>query len=148
MQDSYRPPTEDFRYTHRSSISMTQAMWTRLEQVVANRRDPKFSTSDAVREAIRLYLDHQADLIGSRQHFSKSLQQSLHGHERTMLFTLHALLLLVGRLFVYLIKIRDGRDLDPLILIESAMVDSKKLSGRLVEAARAVRRDDTLQPED
>ncbi len=148
MQDSYRPPTEDFRYTHCSSISMTQAMWTRLEQVVANRRDPKFSTSDAVREAIRLYLDHQADLIGSRQHFSKSLQQSLHGHERTMLFTLHALLLLVGRLFVYLIKIRDGRDLDPVILIESAMVDSKKLSGRLVEAARAVRRDDTLQPED
>ena len=49
---------DDYRLTHRSSISMTQAMWAKLEQVVQNRRDPKFKTSDAIREAIRFYLDN------------------------------------------------------------------------------------------
>lgn len=137
----------DYHLTHRSSISMTQAMWEKLCQVVTNRRDPKFKTSDAVREAIRLYLDNEEDLIGSRKHFSKSLQRSLSLHEQTMLFTLHALLLLVARLFVYIIKSRDGRDLDPLLLIESSIVDSKKLSKRLLEAANAVRKDESIQPE-
>ncbi|MBZ0309461.1 MAG: hypothetical protein K8I82_25585, partial [Anaerolineae bacterium] len=94
-----------------------------------------------------LYLDNEEDLIGSRKHFSKSLQRSLSLHEQTMLFTLHALLLLVARLFVYLIKSRDGRDLDPLLLIESSIVDSKKLSKRLLEAASAVRKDESIQPE-
>lgn len=147
MFEEYQPTHEDYRYTHRSSISMTQAMWEKLCQVVTNRRDPKFNTSDAVREAIRLYLDNEEDLIGSRKHFSKSLQRSLSLHEQTMLFTLHALLLLVARLFVYIIKSRDGRDLDPLLLIESSIVDSKKLSKRLLEAANAVRKDESIQPE-
>lgn len=137
----------DYHLNHRSSISMTQAMWEKLCQVVTNRRDPKFKTSDAVREAIRLYLDNEEDLIGSRKHFSKSLQRSLSLHEQTMLFTLHALLLLVARLFVYIIKSRDGRDVDPLLLIESSIVDSKKLSKRLLEAANAIRKDDSIQPE-
>ena len=148
MQEDYQLKSDlDFRYTHRSSISMTQAMWEKLGQVVTNRRDPKFKTSDAVREAIRLYLDSEEDLIGSRKHFSKSLQRSLNLHEQTMLFSIHALLLLVARLFVYIIKSRDGRDVDPMWLIESSIVDSKKLSKRLIEAANAVRKDETIQPE-
>ncbi|KAB2893815.1 MAG: hypothetical protein F9K28_07650 [Bacteroidetes bacterium] len=148
MQEDYQLNSDEgFRYAHRSSISMTQATWEKLCQVVTNRRDPKFKTSDAVREAIRLYLDNEEDLIGSRKHFSKSLQRSLSLHEQTMLFTLHALLLLVARLFVYIIKSRDGRDLDPLLLIESSIVDSKKLSKRLLEAANAVRKDESIQPE-
>ncbi|GIK64313.1 MAG: hypothetical protein BroJett018_21070 [Chloroflexota bacterium] len=148
MQEAYQfNSDEDFRYGHRSSISMTQAMWEKLCQVVTNRRDPKFKTSDAVREAIRLYLDNEEDLIGSRKHFSKSLQRSLSLHEQTILFTLHALLLLVARLFVYIIKSRDGRDVDPMWLIESSIVDSKKLSKRLIEAANAVRKDENIQPE-
>ncbi|MBZ0310756.1 MAG: hypothetical protein K8I82_32155 [Anaerolineae bacterium] len=147
MQDFQAPHEDDFRYTHRSSISMTQAMWDRLCQVVTNRRDPKFKTSDAVREAIRFYLDTQEDLIGSRKHFTKSLQNSLSLHEQTIIFTLHALLLLVARMFVYIIKSRDGRDVDPLLLIQSSIVDSKKFSRRLIEAATAVRKDEAIQPE-
>lgn len=137
----------DSRYMHRSSISMTQAMWDRLGQVVQERHDPKFNTSDAIREAIRLYLDQQADLIGSRKHFSKSLQRNLTLHEQTILFTLHALLLLIARMFAYFIKHQNGREIDPLVLIHSSIVDSKKYSQRLIEAAQAVRQDDTIQPE-
>ena len=145
--DQRNSPQEDYRYAHRSSISMTQPMWDRLCQVVTERRDPKFTTSDAVREAIRLYIDQQADLIGSRKHFSKSLQRNLTLHEQTILFTLHAILLLIARMFVYIIKQRDGRDLDPLMLIHSSIVDSKKYSQRLIEAAHAVRQDSAIQPE-
>jgi len=128
---------DDYRLNHHSSISMTQAMWVKLEQVVENRRDPKFNQSDAVREAIRFYLDNQEDLIGSRKHFGRSLQRSLSQHEQTILFTLHALLLLVARLFIYIIKSKDGREIDPMKLIESSIVDSKLLSKRLIEATAA-----------
>ncbi len=147
MPDDFNLKYDDYRYTQRMSISMTRAMHDRLKQVVTNRRDPKFTISDAVREALRHYLDGQEDLIGSRKHFGKSLQRSLSQHEQTMLFTLHALLLLVARLFAYLIKSRDGRDIDPLKMIESSIVDSKLLSKRLVDAATAVRKDDSIQPE-
>ena len=138
---------DDYRYSHRSSISMTRAMWERLSQVVTNRRDPRFKTSDAIREAIRFYLDSQEDLIGSHKHFGKSLQRTITLHEQTMIFTLHALLLLVARLFVYLIKSKDGHDIEPMQLIESAIVDSKKFSRRLIEAATIVRKDESIQPE-
>ncbi|KAB2902483.1 MAG: hypothetical protein F9K27_16700 [Anaerolineae bacterium] len=139
---------DDYRYNYRSSISITQAMHERLTQVVVNRHDPKFNQSDAVREAIRFYLDNQEDLIGSRKHFGRSLQRSLSQHEQTILFTLHALLLLVARLFIYIIKSKDGREIDPMKLIESSIVDSKLLSKRLIEAAAAVRQDDTIQPQE
>lgn len=139
---------DDYRLNHRSSISMTQAMWIKLEQVVENRRDPKFKVSDAMREAIRFYLDHQEDLIGSRKHFGKSLQNRISLHEQTMLFTLHAILLLMARLFAYLIKSRDGRDIEPMKLIESSIVDSKLLSRRLIEVTTAVRKDDNIQPQE
>jgi hypothetical protein len=138
---------DDYRLTHRSSIGMTQAMWAKLEQVVQNRRDPKFKTSDAMREAIRFYLDSQEDLIGSRKHFGKSLQYRLSLHEQTMLFTMHSILLLIARLFVYLIKSKDGRDIEPMKLIESSIVDSKLLSRRLIDATTAVRKDDSIHPE-
>ena len=138
---------DDYRLSHRSSIGMTDAMWERLKQVVTNRRDPKFNTSDAVREAIRFYLDNQEDLIGSRKHFNKSLIRSLSLHEQSILFTLHAILLLMGRLFAYLIKSHDGRDINPMTLIQSALVESKKSSKDIIKAATAVRKDDSIQAE-
>src|SRR5688572_21845067 len=113
MTTEYDIQVENYRFTHHSTIRMTEAMWSRLQQVVADRRDPKFTTTDAVREAIRLFLDNQEDLIGSRKHFGKSLQRSLTLHEQTLLFTLHAILLMLARMFVYLVKSRDGRDVDP-----------------------------------
>jgi Arc/MetJ-type ribon-helix-helix transcriptional regulator len=138
----------DYLLTHRSSISMTRAMWERLEQVVVNRHEPKFKTSDAVREAIRLYLDQQEDLIGSRKHFIRSLQYSLTLQEQSIRFTLHILLLLVARLFVYLIKINDGRDIDPLVLIKSSIIESKKHHQELIHVTESIQKDQTLSSED
>ena len=134
------PDTTDYRYTYRTSLSMTDGMHERLREVVAARRDPKFKTADAIREALRYYLDHQEDLIGSRQHFSKSLKLSLNHHEQTILFMLHVLILLVARLFVYLVKTNDGRNIDPLVVIESAIVESRKLSKQINEITAKTKR--------
>lgn len=135
----------DYRYAHRSSINMTQAMWDRLGMVVAARRDPKFKTSDAIREAIRLYLDSQEDLIGSRKHFSKSLHRQLNSHEQSILFILNAILLLNARLFVYLLKHQEGREIARLVLIQSALVDSKKHSAQIMEATAKIKTDAGLE---
>jgi len=62
-----------------------------------------------------------------------------------MIFTLHVVLLLVARLFAYVIKSKDGRDVDPMKLIESSIVDSKLLSKRLTKATTLIRQDDSIQ---
>lgn len=61
-------------YDHRLSINITRPMYERLTQI-ANNRDE--AISEIAREALRLFLDDQEDLIGSRKHFSKSFQQRL-----------------------------------------------------------------------
>ncbi|NJL94973.1 MAG: hypothetical protein HC915_15250 [Anaerolineae bacterium] len=65
-----------------------------------------------------------------------------------MLFTLNALLLLVARLFAYLIKTQDGRDVKPVTLIESAIVDSQQRSDHLLAVMTRIRRDRSIEPED
>ncbi len=58
------------------SITMTQEMRDRLALLVS--KQPRDTTeADLIREAIRLYLDNQEDIIGSRKHFQKSLQDRL-----------------------------------------------------------------------
>ncbi len=56
----------------RLSANITQAMFHRLEHIAELRGIPK---SELVREAIRLFLDAQEDLAGSRKHFTKAFQR-------------------------------------------------------------------------
>jgi predicted DNA-binding protein len=61
-------------YDHRLSINITRQMYERLTQIASNRDE---AISEIAREALRLFLDDQEDLIASRKHFSKSFQQRL-----------------------------------------------------------------------
>lgn len=71
--------------TVRRSISMTQEMHERLALLVSKHpRDTH--ESDLIREAIRAYLDQQEDLIGSRKHFQKSLQDRVDRLEEALTF--------------------------------------------------------------
>ena len=82
------------RKTVRRSIGMTQEMRDRLAQLVS--KQPRNTTeADLIREAIRLYLDDQEDLIGSRKHFQKSLQMRMDQLEAALSFHLNILLYLV-----------------------------------------------------
>ena len=81
----------------RRSISMTQEMRDRLALLVS--KQPRDTTEvDIIREAVRLYLDNQEDIIGSRKHFQKSLQERLDRLEATFAFHLNVLLYLLAAL--------------------------------------------------
>lgn len=77
------------------SITMSQEMRDRLALLVSKR--PRDTTeADIIREAIRLYLDNQEDIIGSRKHFQKSLQDRLDRLESTFAFHLNVLIYLLA----------------------------------------------------
>jgi len=81
----------------RRSISMTQEMRDRLALLVS--KQPRDTTEvHIIREAIRLYLDNQEDIIGSRKHFQKSLQERLDRLESAFAFHLNVLLYLLAAL--------------------------------------------------
>lgn len=61
-------------YSARLSAHITPAMNRHLDQLAAQRGVPK---AELTREAVRFWLDHQADAHLSRQYFNKSLQRRL-----------------------------------------------------------------------
>jgi len=63
-------------FNHRLSVGVTNKMNDLLEEIAMNRtrRGTPISKSDLIREAIRLYLDEQADARGSRKQIAKSLE--------------------------------------------------------------------------
>ena len=79
------------------SITMTQEMRDRLALLVS--KQPRDTTeADIIRESIRLYLDNQEDIIGSRKHFQKSLQDRLDRLESAFAFHLNVLIYLLAAL--------------------------------------------------
>ncbi len=81
--------------TVRRSISMTPEMRDLLAQIVA-KRGREVKENDVIREAIRQYLDEQADVVGSRRHFQKSLQARLDQLESTLVFQMQVLTYLLA----------------------------------------------------
>ena len=81
--------------TVRRSISMTPEMRDLLAQIAARHgRDVK--ENDLIRDAIRHYLDNQADVVGSRRHFQRSLQARLDRLESTLTFQMLTLTFLLA----------------------------------------------------
>ena len=74
---------------------MTPEMRELLAQLAS--KEPRSTTeSDLIREAIRYYLDEQEDIIGSRRHFQKSLQDRLDKLEAALSFHLNILLYMMA----------------------------------------------------
>jgi len=80
--------------TVRRSINITPEMRDLLAQIVA-KRGREFTENDLIRDAIRQYLDEQADIVGSRRHFQKSLQTRIDRLERTLTFQMNVLTFLL-----------------------------------------------------
>lgn len=81
--------------TVRRSISMTPEMHDLLAQIVA-KRGREVKENDVIRDAIRQYLDEQADVVGSRRHFQKSLQARLDRMESALVFQMQVLTYLLA----------------------------------------------------
>lgn len=111
--------------TIRRSITMTPEMHDRLEQVVS--KHPRDMTeADAIREAIRHYLDEQDDLMGSRRHFQKSMQERLDRLESALTFQMNVLLFLLAG------------DNDP-ARVRRAILDARRHGATLLAQINAVR---------
>lgn len=78
----------------RRSLALTPAMAGRLKQI-ASTKPRDVTEADLIREALRLYLDQQEDLIGSRRHFQKSFRDRMDRLEGTLVFQLTVLLFLL-----------------------------------------------------
>ena len=112
----------------RRSITMTQEMRDRLALLVS--KQPRDITeADLIREAVRLYLDTQEDIIGSRRHFQKSLQERLDKLEVNLSFHLNILLYLVATL-----KPSTGDE-----LLANAIIAAKRDGTTLLAQIKAVR---------
>jgi hypothetical protein len=110
--------------TVRRSLTMTPEMRDRLMLLVS--KHPRDTTeADLIREAIRIYLDTQEDIIGSRRHFQKSLQERLDKLESSIAFQLNILIYLLA-------------DSDPQ-LIAQAIIASKRDGETLLAQIKAVR---------
>lgn len=110
--------------TIRRSISMTPEMRDRLAQI-ASKQPRDVTEADLIREAIRRYLDDQADLIGSRKHFQKSLSERVDRLESALSFHLNVLLYLLA----------DGDS----ARIRKAIIAAKRDGDTLLAQMKAVR---------
>ena len=87
-------PTKNI-YEVKKTIYMTNEMEERLNQILA-KQDRSTSFNDLARTAFRQYIDDQEDVIGSRRHFSKSLQNRLDQLEGNILFYLDVIIFLLA----------------------------------------------------
>ena len=114
--------------TIRRSITMTQEMQDRLVLLVS--KQPRDTTeADLIREAIRLYMDNQEDIIGSRKHFQKSLQERLDRMESALSFHLNVL--------IYLLAALEPENSPE--WIADAIIAAKRDGNTLLEQIKAVR---------
>jgi hypothetical protein len=107
---------------------MAQEMHELLLQLAAM-RGRGVTEADLIREAIRQFLDEQSDVVGSRRHFQKSLQERLDQLESTLTFHLHILIYLLSPVFG-----EDGE-----LTLADAMVSAKRDGEMLLAQITAVR---------
>jgi metal-responsive CopG/Arc/MetJ family transcriptional regulator len=80
------------KYTHRLSVYITDGMNAKLTELATKRTRSKgqqVSKADLIREALRLYLNEQTDLRGSRKQIAKSLECQLSDTETRLTELLH-----------------------------------------------------------
>lgn len=107
---------------------MSQETHNLLVQL-AGLRGRNVTEADLIREAIRMFLDDQVEVVGSSRHVQKSFQMRLDQLEAALTFHLNILLYLLAAL---LAEERYGA-------IEDAIVAAKRDGDALLQQIRAVR---------
>jgi hypothetical protein len=119
-------------YPRRLSVQVTQAMDARLEQVARGRDEAK---AEVVRVALRVFLDEQEDVIGSRKHFTKAFGRRMDMLECLVMVVLYANLRMLAMLSQRLSKVPIPQDQFLSSAILEAVGTHKGLMELLEEAA-------------
>ena len=83
--------TEHKRFEARLNVYISAELQRKLEQI-RDQRGPKVTVPDIVREAVRLYIDNEEEIIGSRRHFQRNLRDSITTAELELMWTQSLLL--------------------------------------------------------
>jgi len=135
--------------TVQRTIYLTPEMWLYLEQL-AQQRGRTCEENDLIREAIRSYLDHHADVVGSRRYFQKSFQERLSLLEQALLvdsaqqaqvilFYLHILIHLVAFGIAQLVSLISRKEITAQQLIERAVIRARKDEAVFSQQVQSVR---------
>ncbi len=131
------PPTRT-QYSIRYSVSVTPEMDERLKQILG-KQDRRTSMNDLVRLALRQYIDDQEDVIGSRRHFSKSLQNRVDDLEGLVVFYLNILIFLFASSLAVLIQATTGdTKIQSISLIRTAIASALRDGPQLSKQIQAV----------
>jgi Arc/MetJ-type ribon-helix-helix transcriptional regulator len=84
------------RYNHRLNVYVTAEMARKLEQLRDN-RGAGTTVPDVVREALRLYIDEQESIIGSRRHFGRTLREEIQSAKEELAWLSYVLLVMSGQ---------------------------------------------------
>jgi Arc/MetJ-type ribon-helix-helix transcriptional regulator len=134
------------------TIYLTPEIQERLDQLLS-KRGREVSQNDLIREALRYYLDNQEDILGSRRHFQKSLQEHVDKLEThlssttvqttlTSLFYANVLLQLVASSMATVLSAITRERVDPKQLIQRAIIEARKEEqplGAQIDAVRELR---------
>lgn len=118
--------------TVQRTIYLSPQMWEYLTQLAAKRgRDCNENT--LIREALRAFIDGQSEIIGSRRHFQKSLQEHLDQVEQrltrssaTTRFYLHIVLQLLAFSMAHVISAITRKEISAQQLLQHAVIEARR----------------------
>ena len=135
--------------TVQRTVYMTPEMLNYLTQIAAKRgRD--CNENVLIREAVRNFIDSQADVLSSRRHFQKSFQEridqleerlsSAHSRDnQTLLFYLHILVQLVAFSLAHLLSAVTRKEITAQQLLQRAVIDARREEALLAAQVQSVR---------
>lgn len=113
------------QYPIRYPLTVTVDMDERIQQVLS-KEGREVTRNDLLRRWIREGLDNQEDVIGSRRHFSRSLQNRFDGLESTLVFYLNIVIFLIAGCLATILQ----------IVMKNPKVQSSELIKIAVQTAR------------
>lgn len=137
-------------YDKQHSLYLTNAMFEQIQQASRKRR-PLITENEWIREAIRAHLENEADAIGSRRHFQRTLQTRLGEMEREvagrvsdstrmLLFYLHLIVYMLAFALAQLLTAQLGHKVESQQLIQKGVSDALHEGASLFTQIEAVRK--------
>ncbi len=126
----------DRTLTVQHTVYLAPEMWNYLGQL-ARQRGRDCNENTLIREALRLYIENQVEVLGSRRHFQRSFQERIDQLEarlteqakhqaQTTHFHLHLLTQLVAFALAHLISGLTRREITAEQLIQKAILEARR----------------------
>ena len=123
-------------FTVQHTVYLSPEMWDYLTQLAA-KRGRECNENTLIREALRDFIDGQSEVISSRRHFQKSLQERIDQFEErlnrnterggaTVQFYLHILIHLLAFSMAHLITTVTRKEITAQQLIQRAVIEARR----------------------